>query len=180
MPSSGNLITKNKQLSEELCRNIGAFCGLGGVMGSHEMYIDKLNEDITRLTAELAEWQKPMRLRATTEGGLITDIYLADEDGDGIDIVLDAQCIMDKFNEGRRELAEAKKDTARLDWLDHYPAIIRYAAIVGSKVRPIIDRHMYECMSDAERAAIEDAATPEANTGCSPTSPPAIDEAKGE
>jgi hypothetical protein len=116
MPSSGNLVTKNKQLSRAVD------------------LLSQASEEIDRLTAKLAEAKKALR-----------DTTWQDH----------ADSWQKRALKAERELAEARKDTGRLNWLDHYPAIIRYAAIVGSKVRPIIDRHMYECMSDAERAAID-------------------------
>ena len=62
-------------------------------MGSHEMYIDKLNEDITRLTAELAE----ARVHFEKVWG-------------------EKNATIDRLT---AELAEALEDSARLDWLDN-------------------------------------------------------------
>lgn len=61
--------------------------------------------------------------------------------------VKDATARADK---AEAKIVELEKDRAMLDWLDDYPEIIPYAAIVGATVREVVNLHM-------SRTAINDA-----------------------
>jgi len=119
-------------------------------MGSHEMYIDKLNEDITRLTAELAEtreeWERFALAVGLADGDQGRYVYatvdeaineikraqsehLADIDELAAVKEESAETCRKLLEDNHRievQLAEAREDTERLDWLCSHALAVTY------------------------------------------------------